>query len=631
MKTPQEILKKYWNHSHFRPPQEAIINNVLKGNDTMVLLPTSGGKSICYQIPTLLLNGVCIVISPLIALIKDQVNGLIEKNIKAIALTSELSQDEIVIAFDNLQFGNFQFLYLSPEKLQSKFIQEKIKQLNVSLIAIDEAHCISEWGHDFRPSYLELKILRDLQPSASIIALTATATQKVLDDIQLQLQIENATLFKKSFQRKNLAFHVITTEDIYGKLLQILTKLKASVIIYTNSRKHTKEVSHFLKQHHFKSSYYHGGLSTVEKNEAFNNWISDKTPIMVATNAFGMGIDKTNVRAVIHINIPNSLENFIQEAGRAGRDGKDSYSLLLKNKSSIFETENKFNSNVATTKFIKVIYFNLNQFYAVSRGELPLQSFNFSLHEFCSIYQLNLLQTYNAIKILERENIILLDENYNKKSSLKFLISNQKLFNYLENNTSKTNLIQLILRSYGGVFEHFTVINEFIIAKKLDVHKNDVIKTLKELHSQGILQYLHADTTSKLTFLKVREDAYTINGISKNIERQNSLKQQKLRSVIDFIENNKICRPVQLLHYFNEKDAVPCGKCDVCMAKNLKTTAIKTIASQILNLLKEKPLTSMELSTILSFSEKEILNSLKILLEKNKITITSQNKFKLHF
>lgn len=631
MKTPQETLKKYWNHSQFRDPQEAIINTVLKGKDTMVLLPTSGGKSICYQVPALLLEGVCIVISPLIALIKDQVNSLKEKNIKAIALTSQLSQDEIVIAFDNLQFGGIKFLYLSPEKLQSKFIQEKIKQLNVSLIAIDEAHCISEWGHDFRPSYLELKILKELQPEATTIALTATATQKVLEDIQLHLEIENATLFKKSFQRKNLAFHVISTEDIYGKLLQILNKLNESVIVYTNNRKQTKEVSDFLKRNNFKSSFYHGGLSNNEKNESFNNWMSDKTPVMVATNAFGMGIDKANVRAVIHINIPNSLENFIQESGRAGRDGKDSYSLLLSNKSSLFETENKFNLNIASTTFIKLIYAHLNQFYAISLGELPLRSFNFSLQEFCAKYKLNLLQTYNAIKTLEREGIILLDENYNKKSTLKFLISNQKIFNYLENNTSKTDLIQLILRSYGGIFEHFTIVNEFIIAKKLNIKKKDIIESLKELDALGILHYSYADTTSKLTFLAVREDDYTINRISKNIERQNNLKYQKLKSVIHFIENNKVCRSIQLLAYFNETNTPPCGKCDVCLSKNAKITAIKTVAHQILEALEEQPLSSKELSTILIFSEKELLNSLKILLEKNKITITSQNKFKLRF
>ncbi|RXP57634.1 RecQ family ATP-dependent DNA helicase [Lutibacter sp. HS1-25] len=630
MKTPLEILQKYWKHSQFREPQEAIINSVLNGENCIVLLPTSGGKSICYQVPALLLEGICIVISPLIALIKDQVNSLQEKNIKAIALTSQLSQDEIVIAFDNLQFGGIKFLYLSPEKLQSKFIQEKIKQLNVSLIAIDEAHCISEWGHDFRPSYLELKLLKELQPKASVIALTATATQKVLDDIQQNLEIENAQIFKKSFKRNNLAFHIITTEDIYGKLRQVLSRFNESTIVYTNNRKQTKEVSKFLNRNGFKSSFYHGGLSNDEKNNAFNSWMQDETPIMVATNAFGMGIDKPNVRAVIHINTPNSLENFIQEAGRAGRDGKNSYSVLLTNKASLFETENKFVSNIATVKFIKTIYSHLNQFYSVSIGETPVESVNFSLQEFCVKYQLNLLQTYNALKILERESIILLDENYTRKSTIRFTVGNQQLFNFIENTPSKESLIQLILRSYGGVFEHFTVINEYVISKKLNLRKKEVINQLKELNDLGILNYAYADTTSKLTFLVIREDDYTINRISKSINQQNELKFEKLKSVIQFIENNQVCRTTQLLSYFNERTTEPCGKCDVCLASKAKKTPIKDIVFQLTEALKKEPMSSQQLSNILNFPENEILNTLKILLEKNKITITSQNKFKLN-
>ena len=631
MKTPLEILEKYWKFNQFRPLQEAIINTILEKKNTLVLLPTSGGKSICYQIPTLLSDGICIVISPLIALIKDQVKSLNEKNIKAIALTSQLSQNEIVIAFDNLQFGGIKFLYLSPEKLQSKFIQEKIKQLNVSLIAIDEAHCISEWGHDFRPSYLELKILKELQPKATIIALTATATQKVLEDIQHHLELNDAVIFKSSFKRSNLSFHIINTEDIYGKLLQIINKLNESVIVYTNNRKETKEVSNFLKRNHFKSSFYHGGLSNDEKNEAYNDWMSNKNPIMVATNAFGMGIDKADVRAVIHINTPNSLENFIQEAGRAGRDGINSFSILLTNKSILHETESKFIANIATVKFIKGIYFNLNQYYSISIGEIPATSFNFSLQEFCSKYQLNLLQTYNAIKILERENVILLDEHFSKKSYLKFSVGNEQLFDFIEKNPSKALLIQLILRSYGGVFEHFTIINEFVISKKLNIKKKEVIKNLKELHNLGILSFSYADTTSKLTFLVIREDDYTINRISKNIEQQNNLKFEKLKSVINFIENNKVCRSIQLLAYFNETISKPCEKCDVCLANSSKKAPVKNVIDEILVALKKQALTSKELCNILNFPEGEILYSLKILLEKNKITITSQNKFKLIF
>jgi ATP-dependent DNA helicase RecQ len=629
MKSSLEILEKYWKYTQFREPQEEIINAVLNGENSLVLLPTGGGKSLCYQIPGLILDGVCIVISPLIALIQDQVNSLQEKNIKAIALTSQLSQDEIIIAFDNLQFGGYKFLYLSPEKLQSTLIQDKIKQLKVSLIAIDEAHCISEWGHDFRPSYLKLKVLKELKPETPIIALTATATKRVLSDIQQNLELEKVSVFKKSFQRNNLIYRVINTEDTYGKLLQLISKVKGSVIVYTNSRKQTKDVCNFLLRNNLNCSFYHGGLSNIEKNKAFTNWMDDSTPIMIATNAFGMGIDKPDVRVVLHINIPNSLENFIQEAGRAGRDGKIAYSLILTNNSILNEAITKFNSNTPTIDFIKNVYLKLNQYYAIALGEIPTKLFNFSLQEFCKAYELNILKTYNSLKVLEREDILQLDENYNKKSTLKIIISNNQIFNYLANHPSKSNLIKLILRSYGGIFEHFTIINELTIANKLNCSKNQVIHELNDLHTQRIINYSYENTTSKLTFLAIREDAYTINRISKNIERQNSLKLEKLKATISYIQNRKTCRNTQLLEYFNEKANKPCGKCDVCIAKNSTISSFEIISSQIILHLKQQPLTSQELTLQLNFSEKEILNSLKILLEKNKLTITSQNKFKL--
>jgi ATP-dependent DNA helicase RecQ len=628
MSTPIEILKKYWDYHQFKEPQEEIIKSALNGTNTVVLLPTGGGKSLCYQIPTLLLDGVCIVISPLIALIQDQVTSLKEKNIKAIALTSQLSQEEVITAFDNLQFGFFKFLYLSPEKLQSSFIQEKIKQLNVSLIAIDEAHCISEWGHDFRPSYLQLKVLKELQPEATFMALTATATQKVLEDVQQNLAIEKSVIFKKSFQRTNLNYHIITTENIYGKLLQIVRKVNASVIIYTNSRKQTKEVCSFLQKNNFKSSYYHGGLSSIEKNNSFINWMNDATPIMVATNAFGMGIDKADVRAVIHINTPTSLENYIQEAGRAGRDGKTSYSFILTNKSNLFDASNRYTSNIASTKFVKLIYHYLNQYYNITLGELSLQLFDFSLQKFCFTYKLKLMQTYNAIKILERENIMRLDENYSKKSTLKFLVSNHQIFDYLNNQPSKNELIKLILRSYGGIFDHYTIINEYTLSKKLNCSKKEVIDHLNDLHINGIVDYTFENSTSKLSFLVPRNDNYTINSISKNIEQQNKLKYEKLAATISYIQNTKTCRNIQLLNYFNEISTATCGTCDNCKAMVQPKNSIKIIASHIIDLLKDQILSSQEIASLLNYSEGEILNTLQLLLEKNKITITSQNKFK---
>jgi ATP-dependent DNA helicase RecQ len=630
MNSPLEILKTYWNYNEFRPPQQEIINTVIKRENCVVLLPTGNGKSLCYQVPALVLDGVCIVISPLIALIKDQVESLSEKNIKAIALTSKLSQEEVIIAFDNLQFGGYKFLYLSPEKLQSSFIQDKIRQLNVSFIAIDEAHCISEWGHDFRPSYLKIPILKELQPNATFIALTATATQKVFEDITKNLEIENATVFKKSLKRTNLTYKVIYTENYYANLLQILNYIKESVIIYTNNRKQTKEINKYLLQHNFKSTYYHGGLSVDEKNAAYQTWIADKTPIMVATNAFGMGIDKPNVRVVIHLNIPNSLENYIQEAGRAGRDGKESYSLILTNEANLHDAGIRFKTSTPTTKDIKEVYSNLNQFYKISLGEQPLESFNFSIQEFCATYKLGILKTYNAIKVLERENIILLDENFTKKSTLKFTISNNQLFNYLEENPSKKELIKLILRSYGGIFEHYTIIDEYKLSKKLGVSKGNVIAILKDLSTIGIVNYNFENSNSRLSFLVIREDNYTINSISKNIEKQYAIKYNKLKATIDFIRNTKTCRNIQLLSYFDEIITNPCGKCDVCKSKNVTTETTSVLLAEIIKLLKIQNLSSQELSVKLKCNQKQLLNSLKILLEKNKITITSQNKFKLN-
>ncbi|WP_372746706.1 helicase-related protein, partial [Lutibacter sp.] len=449
-----------------------------------------------------------------------------------------------------------------------------------------------------------------------------------LNDIQHNLNLENAQLFKKSFKRKNLHFNVIETEDSYNKLLQIVKKINAPCIIYTKSRKQTKEISAFIQRNSLKSSFYHGGLSIEEKNNAFNNWMNETTPIMVATNAFGMGIDKANVKAVIHLNIPNSIENFIQESGRAGRDEKAAYSFVLTNASTINEELHKFNTTVPTVPFIKTVYQKLNSFYNIALGDLPTDQFSFSLQEFCLTYQLNILKTYNAIKVLERENIIYLDENYSKKSTLKILLNNHQIFNYINQHPSTEKLLKLILRTYGGIFEHETLINEFALSKKLECSKNTVIQILNTLNQQGIVSYVFEDSSAKLNFLVHRENDYTINRISKNIKQQNQLKFEKLNASIQYLQNKTTCRNKQLLNYFNEILLEDCGICDVCLSKKRTHTSAKKIEDAILEYLKGGPFTSNQIINNLQFNEKDILNTLQLLLEKNKIAITSQNKFK---
>ena len=450
---------------------------------------------------------------------QDQVDSLNEKGIKALALTSGTDQDELIAIFDNIRFGNYKFLYLSPERLQSSFIQEKIKQLNVNLIAIDEAHCISEWGHDFRPSYRNIKILKTLKPTIPLIALTATATKKVIADISDSLEIKEATVFKKSFYRDNLAYQFFHTEDKLQRLIQICTKTMAPIIIYASSRNKTKEISNFLNAHNFKTSYYHGGLTPKEKQIAFDHWISEKTPIIVATNAFGMGIDKSNVRVVVHIDLPNSIENYIQEAGRAGRDGKKAFSAVLYNHNDIRISVEKMKNAFPTIQEIKKIYKSLFQNYQIANGELLENEFEFNLLEFCSNYKYNTAKVDATLRLLHNNGVIDISNNYNKKSTVLFLANNKQVLQYTKATNTSSKLIQLLLRSYGGVFEQETKINEFWLSKKIGTLSFKVVEILEQLHLEEIIEYKKATKNSGLYFLIPREDDRTINSISKNITK----------------------------------------------------------------------------------------------------------------
>ncbi|MDP2089578.1 MAG: ATP-dependent DNA helicase RecQ [Flavobacteriaceae bacterium] len=631
MSTPLEILQKYWNFSTFREPQEAIIKSVIENKNTIALLPTGGGKSLCYQIPTLLADGICIVISPLIALMQDQINNLENKGIKAVLLSSQLSTNEINIIFDNLHFGNYKFLYLSPEKLQSEFIQEKIKHLPVSLVAIDEAHCISEWGHDFRPSYLKISILKELHPQVPFIALTATATHLVLKDIIQYLGFDNPQVFKKSFYRKNLAYQIYHLEDKLTKLKQILQKINAPAIIYVQNRKMTKELSLQLKNFGFKTNFYHGGLTVEEKQKSLNQWVKEETSIMVATNAFGMGIDKPNVRAVIHLNIPSSIENYIQEAGRGGRDGKKSFSVVLVDEGDYYQGEQQLLRTLPTVSFIKEVYFKLNQYLKIPYGDWIQDWLSLDLDEFCTHYNFHKNNVFYALKMLENVKIINLDENFNRKSTVTFLANNHEIFNYVDKNEELGKILQLLLRTYGGIIDFPSTINETSLAKKLEISVDLLKNQLVKLTEDEMINYVPSNIHLQLTFLVPREDERTVNLKSTRISQRNDLKQQKFNEIVRFLKNDTTCRNIQLLHYFGEEKPTKCTICDVCLdekvSKNKNST--KEIENQLIKILNEQPKSIHELNDFIDIDRKTLLDILHLMIERNIINLNLQNKFQL--
>ncbi|CAM1353694.1 RecQ family ATP-dependent DNA helicase [Tenacibaculum insulae] len=622
-----KILQHYWGHSSFRNPQKEIITSVLNQKNTIALLPTGGGKSICFQIPAIANEGVCIVISPLIALMQDQVESLVNKGIKATVIPSGSSQDEIITLFDNIRFGKTKFLYISPERLQARFIQEKIKQLNVNLIAIDEAHCISEWGHDFRPSYQNISILKEIHPTTTIIALTATATKKVIDDIRVSLDLKEPTVFKKSFFRENLAYQIFKTEDKLRKIHQIFTKTKAPAIVYVNSRAKTKEISAYLNANGFKSGFYHGGLSSLEKKLSFDNWMAEKTPIIVATNAFGMGIDKPNVRVVVHLNLPASIENYIQEAGRGGRNGNKAFSVVLTNNSDLKISQELLEKSLPSIADIKITHQKLYQHFQIAKGELIETAFDFNFLAFCTKYKLIPTKTHNALQVLNSNGIIELNANFNQKSTIQFIVSSKHILKYSQQNPSSKNFIQTLLRLYGGVFENLVKIDEFYIAKKVSLTSWKVIAELEKMAEQELIEYHKASNNSELFFLHPREDDKTINRVSKNIKAYLAQKKQKNSDLIQFIKNDETCRSVQLLYYFDEKSTKKCGICDVCLQQKQTTT---TNYTEIVTLLKKhQTLTVAEISTLLNQKEANILILLRALLSEEKISVTN-NKYFLH-
>ena len=631
MEHPINILERYWKFTSFRPEQEAIINAVIDGEDTFVLLPTGGGKSLCFQIPALAKEGICIVVSPLIALMKDQVQTLNNKGIKAMALTSGISYSQLDTLLDNCIYGNYKFLYLSPERLQQELVQGRIRQMNVNLIAVDEAHCISQWGSDFRPAYKNITVLRQLQPSVNVVALTASAKPDVVQDIIKELDFINPKIFKHSFLRSNLAYMVFHENDKYYRLETILKKHTASSIIYVRNRKLTLELSSFLNSKKITATHYHGGLSNIDKDKNMTAWLNNQNQVMVATNAFGMGIDKPDVKTVIHLNLPESIESYFQEAGRVGRNGEKAFAIILKNNSDEALVKNQFLSVLPTVNLVKQVYRKLCNYFQISYGEGVYDTFDFDFNTFCKTYKFSSILCYNSLLLLDRNSIITLSNQFKNNVTVQFIISNQSLFNYLETHKKYSIIVKSILRLYGGVFDHITKIDLVKITKKASVSEGILIHTLQQLEHDKIITLNLAKTDAQITFIEPREDDKTINRIALIIEQQNKLKQQHVKAMLDYVENESVCKSMQLLAYFGEKNTEPCGICSVCInfKKHKKPQDLKSIKKQIIELLENEDQSSRALLAHLDCEEKDMKTVLTLLLEHHIITITPTNTYKL--
>ncbi|WP_299799419.1 RecQ family ATP-dependent DNA helicase [uncultured Maribacter sp.] len=627
--TPKEILSKYWGFDSFRGSQEEIINAISNGQDVLGLLPTGGGKSLCFQVPALMKEGICIVISPLVALIENQVDNLQKLGIKAIGLKGGLKFAEVDKLLDNCIYGSYKFLYLSPERLQQELVQERIKAMNVSMFVIDEAHCISQWGHDFRPAYLSCSILRELHPTPPMVALTATATKRVSDDIISSLDLNYPFVVKDSFFRKNIGFGVLLTEDKNGRLKQYCQQIKHSAIVYVRSRRKAEELSRFLVKNNVKATFYHGGVDQKMKTERLNLWLEDKVQVMVATNAFGMGIDKPDVELVVHYQIPDSLENYFQEAGRAGRNGDFAKAILLTNTTDKVLVKKQFIDILPDVAYVKMIYKKLNTFFQIGYGEFTEAKFHLNFNEFCSIYKLNTFLTYNALQLLDRNSVLSLSENFSKKITIKFITDKDTLYRYIDKNSKLADFIKVVLRTYGGLFEFDTQINMYLLSKKTAISESLLHQNFEQLAKDEIIEYTSVSSDLEMLFLVPRDDDRTINMFARNIEEQNQLKIEKVTKMLNYIENDTVCRSIQLLEYFGEVQEKECGICDVCINQKLGNTDVVHAKIKIIQLLKQKTASSRELEKRLNINQDIVIAALKELLEDNYVTLNTINEYQL--
>lgn len=624
--TIQEILKEYWGYDNFRPLQQDIMEAVLQGKDTLALMPTGGGKSLCFQVPAMAKDGICLVVSPLIALMKDQVQNLKNKGIPALSVYSGMSFLEVKKTLQNAIHGNYKFLYVSPERLETNLFLDYLPDMNINLIAVDEAHCISQWGYDFRPSYLRIVQLREYLPNTPVLALTASATAAVQDDICVQLNFTKTHCrFQQSFERANLSYSIFNAQSKQNKLLEILNNVKGSAIVYCKSRRHTKDIAELLLLNKIKASFYHAGLSNEERSKRQQDWINDTTRVMACTNAFGMGIDKPNVRVVVHFDVPDCLENYYQEAGRAGRDGKRAYAVLLYNSKEIDELQLQTDIRYPDKAEIKKVYTGVMNYLQVAAGGGEGISFEFDLASFAVAFKINILTATYAIKTLEQEVILRFNDIFFKPSSLVFTCERDQLTAFEEQYPEMSEVIKGLLRSYEGIFDFPATINEAELAKFIQKKLPQVLEQLHKMHALGILNYSARKDKPQLTLLQNRmyADSFVIN-LTKYLERKKNF-EKRIQTITRYIKQNILCRSRMIALYFNDSSVKNCGICDNCINQNdlvVSSEEFKTITKLILKEINENPLKPADIIKHTGIKKEIFWKVTNYLLSEKKVTVT---------
>jgi len=622
LQNPKTILNQYWGFDNFRPLQEEIINSILNGQDTLALLPTGGGKSICFQVPALCKDGICIVVSPLIALMHDQVDNLKRRGIPAIAITSAMRKRELDIALDNCVYGKIKFLYLSPERLQTELARVRIGKMKVNMIAVDEAHCISQWGYDFRPPYLQVADLREICPDVPVLALTATAIPKVVTDIQEQLLFKTKNVFQSSFLRSNLAYTVKKTEDKISPLIKLSQQTDGSGIVYARSRRKTMEVASLLSKNNVAATFYHAGLSPEERTKRQKLWLTGECKVIVATNAFGMGIDKSDVRFVVHLDLPDSPEAYFQEAGRAGRDGKPAAALLFYNPKDIDDLERNFEASFPPLSEIKRTYQALSNMYEVPVGSGAGMTLIFDQEKLCKTYKLEAIKVFHSLNFLEKEGYIAVNDAVFTPARLKMITNNETLYRFQVENPKLEGFIKSLLRMYAGLFDEYVRIVEKDIAKRANMTELEVKRVLKDLEQRDLLNYIPQNDRPLFTFLLPRVDAKKLYIAPEHLIERKKITSLRIKAMISYISGDAVCRQAQLLAYFGELNVEHCGVCDSCIKKTSHNKKISrdVTTTKLVKLLSSSPKKIAELNDLFpEISTTELTFVVRQLLDAGRI------------